>query len=59
MRKYATYEVWADGVLMLTTNTYCFATKRYAQLTGDKSLFGVRSDGTRTQVMWSGKCRVR
>ena len=59
MRKYESYEVWDNGCLSLTTDTYCFATKRYAQLTGDKCLFGVRADGTKSQIMWSGKCRVR
>ncbi len=58
MRKYETYEVWENGKLSLTTNTYCFATKRYTQLTGDKSLIGVCPDGTKRPIMWSGKCRV-
>lgn len=56
MRKYEIYEVWNNGTLSLTTDTYCFATKRYAQLTGDKSIVGVYADGTKRSIMWSGKC---
>ena len=58
MRKYEIYEVWNNGTLSLTTDTYCFATKRYAQLIGDKSIVGVYADGTKRSIMWSGKCRV-
>ena len=59
MRKYEKYEVWANGSLSLTTKEYKSATKQYAQLTGDKCVFGVRVDGTKSQIIWSGKCRVR